>query len=94
MSDKKGILRIVGAPMVANWRITLNHQHFAIWIRIGIWWATMIVLALIFGPHARTDELLFAVFVVPATVLLPYALGTLIIAWAKTMLLPRLSGRP
>jgi hypothetical protein len=78
--------------MKTSWRVTLNHSHFAVWGRIGMWWLTLIVMALIFGPHARTDELLFATIVLPLSVLVPYALGTLAIAWAKTMLLPWLRG--
>jgi hypothetical protein len=73
---------------MANWRVSLNRQHFAVWARVAVWWATLIVMALIFGPHARADELLFAVVGLPLLVLVPYVAGTFILAWAKTMLLP------
>lgn len=73
-----------------SWRVTLNRPHLALWAQFGMWWLALIVLALIFGPRARSDELYFAIVTVPLTLLVPYAVGTLILAWTKTLLLPRL----
>ena len=67
-------------------RVSLNRQHFLVWARIGAWWATLIVMALIFGPHARADELLFAVIGLPLMVIVPYVVGTFVLAYAKTLL--------
>jgi hypothetical protein len=67
-------------------RVSLNRQHFLVWIRIGVWWATIIVIALIFGPHARTDELLFGIIGLPLMVIVPYTVGTFIVACAKALL--------
>jgi hypothetical protein len=78
---------------MANWRVTLNRPHVALWARGGVWWLTLIVMALIFGPRARFDEVLFATIFLPLAVLVPYAAGTLILAWAKALLLPRLRRR-
>jgi hypothetical protein len=72
---------------MTNWRVTLNRPHVALWTRGGVWWLTLIVMALILGPRARLDEVLFAL-VLPLAVLVPYAAGTLILAWAKALLLP------
>ena len=67
-------------------RVSLNRQHFAVWGRIGAWWATIIVMALIFGPHARADELLFAIIGLPLMVIVPYVAGTFVLAYVKTLL--------
>jgi hypothetical protein len=68
-------------------RVSLNRQHFLVWARIGAWWATLIVMALIFGPHARADELLFAIIGLPLMVIVPYVVGTFVLAYVKTLLL-------
>jgi hypothetical protein len=67
-------------------RVSLNRQHFFVWARIGVWWATIIVMALIFGPHARADELLFGIVGIPLMVIVPYTVATFIIACAKALL--------
>jgi hypothetical protein len=67
-------------------QVSLNRQHFLVWGRIGAWWATLIVTALIFGPHARTDELLFGIVGLPLLVIVLYAVGTFIVACAKALL--------
>jgi hypothetical protein len=67
-------------------RVSLNRQHFLVWARIGAWWATLIVMALIFGPHSRTDELLFGIVGLPLLVMVPYAVGTFIVACVKALL--------
>jgi len=80
---------------MAKWRVTLNRNdaHMALCARAAVWWATLIVTALIFGPHARADELLFGVVGLPLLVLVPYIAATFVLAWAKTMLLPSPSPR-
>ena len=67
-------------------RVSLNRQHFLVWARISAWWATLIVIALIFGPHARADELLFAIIGLPLMVIVPYVAGTFVLAYVKTLL--------
>jgi hypothetical protein len=66
-------------------RVSLNRQHFLVWGRIGAWWATIIVMALIFGPHARADELLFGIVGLPLMVIVPYAVGPFVVSYAKTL---------
>src|SRR6516225_1901973 len=67
-------------------RVSLNRQHFLVWARIGVWWASLIVMALIFGPRARADELLFGIVGLPLMVIVPYATGTFVVACAKALL--------
>jgi len=68
----------------------VNHGSITVaanaWARIGAWWATIIVMALIFGPRARADELLFGIVGLPLMVIVPYTLGTFIVACAKALL--------
>src|SRR5262245_31898141 len=66
-------------------RVTFNRSHFGVWIKVGMWWLTLIAMALVFGPHARTDELLFAFVGLPLMVLVPYAAGTFLIACVKAL---------
>jgi hypothetical protein len=69
-----------------EWRVGLNRSHFILCARVGVWWLTL-VMALVFGPRPRIDELLFGIFL-PLVVLVPYAAVTFVVAWLRVLLLP------
>jgi hypothetical protein len=69
------------------WRVTLNRPHVALWARWYVAWLTWVGWALILGAHLhpRWDEILFAISL-PCFLLLPYMIGTFILAYIKLCL--------
>lgn len=62
--------------------ISLNTPHLRLWGKWLAYFAVYFVFCLIFGPHARPDELLF-VLTLPLWVLVPYIVFCLIAAVFK-----------
>jgi hypothetical protein len=69
------------------WRVTLNRSHVGLWVRWCIVWLAWVGWALILGAHLhpRWDEIVFAISL-PCFVLLPYMIGTFILACIKLLL--------
>ena len=72
---------------VDGWRVTLIRSHVALWARWWAAWLAWVAWALILGAHLhpRWDEILFAICL-PCFVLLPYMIGTFILACIKLFL--------
>ena len=62
-----------------EWRIGINWTHVAAWRRGLIGWLLLVGFALLVGPKARPDELLFAL-VLPAVVVVPYVVLCALVA--------------
>lgn len=73
-------------------RITLNPSHLKLWGKWAYYFVLYFILALIVGPHARPDELLF-VLTLPLWVLVPYIVFCFVVALIRSWSIRRHSGR-